>query len=163
MKPKLTTIAEEIKQKQPFKSRHQEASIAILRTSALIFNQTDAALKQSDLTVQQYNVLRILKGAAGPMPLMDIGDRLVQPTPGISRMIARLEREGLAARQPNPADGRGVLVTITAKGRERLACSSSIVEALDTAQTATLNDEELSILLGYLDRIRLSIRQAQQE
>ena len=68
----ITTIADEIQQTQPFKSKHQETRIALLRTSALLLNQTDAVLKPHDITVQQYNVLRILKGAAAPMPLMDI-------------------------------------------------------------------------------------------
>ena len=159
----ITTIADEIQQTQPFKSKHQETRIALLRTSALLLNQTDAVLKPHDITVQQYNVLRILKGAAAPMPLMDIGERLVQPTPGISRMIARLERDGLVAREKNPDDGRGVLVALTADGHARLESSSPIVDNLDNVQTSCLNAKELTTLLGYLDRIRHSIRQASAE
>lgn len=70
------------------------------------------------LTPQQYNAVRILYfGEAAGVRLSDIGDRLLQRVPDVSRLVDRLERAGFARRAPDPEDGRGVLVELTTAGR----------------------------------------------
>lgn len=77
---------------------------------------------QWGLTPQQYNAMRILYFAqAGGVRLSDIGDRLLQRVPDVSRLVDRLERAGFARRAPDPEDGRAVLVDLTAAGRTLVA------------------------------------------
>src|SRR5918911_5307974 len=78
-----------------------------------------------DITAQQYNVLRILRGA-GPegLPTLTIAERMIERTPGITRMIDRLESKGLVEREVRPHDRRCVFCRITRKGL-------SLLKALD--------------------------------
>jgi DNA-binding MarR family transcriptional regulator len=99
-------------------------------------------------------VLRILRGAGEPLPTMEIGERLVQPTPGITRLIARLERDGFVERQPNPADARSVLVALTPSGRARLTKADPIVASVDDELGQGLSDKELSTLVKLLNKLR---------
>src|SRR3982750_2439606 len=70
-----------------------------------------------DITGQQYNVLRILRGAEPQgLPTLTIADRVIEKTPGITRMIDRLESKGLVAREIRPHDRRCVYCRITKKG-----------------------------------------------
>jgi DNA-binding MarR family transcriptional regulator len=66
------------------------------------------------ITLQQYNVLRILRGAGlGGLPTLEIGARMIEEAPGITRLLDRLERKALAERRRCPRDGRRVLCRIT--------------------------------------------------
>ena len=77
-------IQQEIKQTRPFRSTAQEAGIALLRTTDLVRRRMSAVLEAEDVTVQQYNVLRILRGA-GPegLPTLEIAERMIERTPGM--------------------------------------------------------------------------------
>ena len=73
------------------------------------------------LTPQQYNVIRILYfGEADGVRLADVGERLLQRVPDVSRLVDRLESAGLARRSPDPNDRRAVRVELTAQGRRLL-------------------------------------------
>jgi MarR family multiple gene transcriptional regulator MgrA len=73
------------------------------------------------LTPQQYNAIRILRfGDADGVRLSELGERLLQRVPDVSRLVDRLERAGLARRKGDPQDGRAVLVELTSKGRRLL-------------------------------------------
>ena len=60
------SVAEEIKQTRPFRSRSQEAVVALMRTANVISRKVEAICLTEGITHQQYNVLRILRGAKGP-------------------------------------------------------------------------------------------------
>jgi MarR family multiple gene transcriptional regulator MgrA len=78
------------------------------------------------LTPQQYNTMRVLYFAeVRGIRLSEIGERLLQRVPDVSRLVDRLERAGLARRSPHPDDGRAVLVELTPKGR-------TLVEEMDS-------------------------------
>src|SRR5258706_12493191 len=90
------TIIEELKQTKPFPSKRQEAAVALLRTADVIRRLFGAVVEPKGITVQQYNVLRILRGAGEPgLPTLDIAERMIETTPGITRLIDRLETKKL--------------------------------------------------------------------
>ncbi len=111
--------------------------------------------QHGDLTSQQYNVLRILRGAgAQGLPTLEIGDRMVERTPGISRMIDRLERKGLVARTRAAEDRRQVLVTITDDGSALLKSLDRPIDKLTERVMGVLSETETRELVRLLDKLR---------
>ena len=107
----------EIKQTRPFRSSGQEAVVALLRTADVLRRRFAALLAPTEITVQQYNVLRILRGAgAAGLPTLEIAERMVERAPGITRLIDKLEAAGLVARERSAEDRRAVVCRATAKG-----------------------------------------------
>ena len=109
------------------------------------------------ITPQQYNVLRILRGA-GPdgLPTLSIGERMIEQTPGVTRLVDRLERKGLVDRSPCPKDRRRVFCRITEKGLDLLKELDDPVNRWDAQAVAVLPPSELDSLINLLDRVRAS-------
>jgi len=109
------------------------------------------------ITPQQYNVLRILRGA-GPdgLPTLSIGERMIEQTPGVTRLVDRLERKTLVARTPCPKDRRRVFCRITQKGLDLLKELDDPVNRWDAQAVAVLPPSELDSLINLLDRVRAS-------
>jgi DNA-binding MarR family transcriptional regulator len=150
-----SAIQREIGQTQPFRTRAQEATIAILRTADVIRRRITGVLEPHGITMQQFNVLRILRGARGkPMPTLDIGERLIEQTPGITRLLDRLEEKGLVRRERCTQDRRQVHCFITQQGLDVLAAVDGTVDGEDDVVGLALSDGELATLVGFLDRIR---------
>src|SRR5690606_1593325 len=101
--------------------RYQQALVAVFRTADAVRRALTQVLEPHGLTMQQYNVLRILRGARpDPLPTMDIAERMMDRTPGITRLLDRLEAKGLVRRERCQDDRRQVLCTITPVGLELL-------------------------------------------
>ncbi len=148
-------IQQEIKQTRPFRSTAQEAGIALLRTTDLVRRRMSAVLEAEGITVQQYNVLRILRGA-GPegLPTLEIAERMIEQAPGITRLLDRLEAKGLVGRERCPTDRRQVTCRIAKPGLALLAALDPTVDALDDSMLGDLTRTELKQLIHLLDRIR---------
>ena len=99
----------------------QAAVIAVVRAADRLRRRYAALFDRYDLTLQQFNVLRILRGArpAG-LPTLAIAERMIERAPGITRLIDRLVRKGLVARCPGEADRRVVVCRITPQGLQLL-------------------------------------------
>jgi DNA-binding MarR family transcriptional regulator len=105
------------------------------------------------ITAQQYNVLRILRGAEPEgLPTLTIAERMIERTPGITRMIDRLEAKGLVAREVRPHDRRRVYCRITKKGLSLLKQLDEPVEEFNRSAFRTLSDAELRQLVALLER-----------
>src|SRR5258705_1668222 len=93
-------LAVTLKQNRPFVSLQQEAFLSILRTASELSNTADKLLRQFDITQQQYNGLRILRGA-GPAGLCsnEISARMVAAAPDMSRLFDRMEKSAWITRQ----------------------------------------------------------------
>lgn len=149
------TLQRELHQSQPFRSRAQEATIAILRTADILRRRLSAAVEPEGITFQQYNVLRILRGARGePMPTLKIAERLIEQAPCITRLLDRLEAKGLVRRERCTEDRRQVLCWITDRGLELLERLDRPVDEADEALTRQLDPSELESLLRLLERVR---------
>lgn len=148
------TIVDEIKQTRPFRSRSQEAVVALLHTANLVRRRAEAAVQAEEITFQQYNVLRILRGAKGPLPTMEIAERLIEQAPGITRHVNNLESRGLLRREQWPGDRRQVLCQITPSGLRVLAALEEAINAVDESLAASLSESQLTQLIELLELIR---------
>ncbi|HEX6098857.1 MAG TPA: MarR family transcriptional regulator [Thermoanaerobaculia bacterium] len=148
------SIAEEIKQTRPFRSRSQEAVVALLRTANVLTRRVEAVCQSEGITHQQYNVLRILRGAKAPLPTMEIAERLVEQAPGITRHVNNLESRGMIKREQWAGDRRQVLCQITPAGLRVLERLDAPMDALDDAFAGRLGDEQLAAFIETLDLLR---------
>jgi DNA-binding MarR family transcriptional regulator len=148
-------VQREIRQTQPFRSRSQEAVIALLRTAEVVRRFLTASVAPAGLTLQQYNVLRILRGA-GPagLPTLDVADRMIEHAPGITRMMDRLEAQGWVTRERCPTDRREVHCRITGTGLGLLERLDPTVDETDRLAMGALDDRSLQRLIAMLDRVR---------
>jgi MarR family transcriptional regulator, organic hydroperoxide resistance regulator len=148
------SITDEIKQTRPFRSRSQEATVALMRTVHLLRRQADAVVAAEGITLQQFNVLRILRGAKAPLPTMEISERMIEPSPGITRLICTLEERGLVKREQWAGDRRQVLCQITPTGLRVLDRLEEPVNELDDRTTGTIPAAHVETLLELLGEIR---------
>ena len=145
------------KPQQNFRSREQQAVLGLLRTADAIKRSLAHLVEPHGITPQQYNVLRILRGA-GPegLPTLTIGERMVEQTPGVTRLIDRLERKGLVVRTPCPKDRRRVFCQITPKGLDLLEELDEPVNRWDVQTVSILPPSDVDSLIKLLDRVRAS-------
>ena len=150
-----SAVAREIRQSVPFRSPAQEGTVALLRTADLLRRHLGAVMEASGVTLQQYNVLRILRGAGeAGLPTLEIGGRMVEQAPGTTRLLDRLEAKGLARRRRCPHDRRQVLCFITPQGLALLAGLDGPVLAADRAFFRPLKADRLAGFVDCLDRLR---------
>ena len=143
----------EIKTKKPF-SLAEEAAWALLITSDVLRRSWAALVEQGSFTPQQYNVLRILRGAGKEgLPTREIAARLVEKSPGITRFIDQLEERGLLERSRSTSDRRRVFCKITPSGLEILAHLDQAADEWDAESLSTLKAKELKQLIDFLERI----------
>lgn len=151
------SIQHEIGQERPFRSTAQAAAVSLLRTASLLHHRFEVVAQQEDITFQQYNVLRILRGADGPLPTMLIGERLVQQTPGVTRLLDRLEKKGLIQRIRSATDRRQVHCALTPAGHRMLDRLAAPFDRLDDASMGGLTEREQAELLRLLDAVRQAL------
>jgi DNA-binding MarR family transcriptional regulator len=148
-------LREEIRQSKPFDSPAQEAILALYRTSDMLRRRFSQLVEPHGISLQQYNVLRILRGA-GKMgiPTLDIADRMIERTPGVTRLLDKLEAKHLVRRQRCPEDRRQVLCWITEPGMRLLAELDQPLAAAGISSMAPLPTGELRALIATLEKVR---------
>lgn len=148
-------LAELIKQDH-FASATQEALLNVLVTSSWVTGEMAAAMAPYGITPAQYNVLRILRGSH-PATLMcsEIGDRLLDRTPDVTRLLDRLERSGYITRARASYDRRVVEVGITDAGIDLLNRMHGEVMAVQDRLAKYLSDDEQRVLIDLLERLRM--------
>lgn len=148
-------IQREIKQSRPFRSVGQEALVGMMRTTDLLRRGLSALVEPSGITLQQYNVLRILRGAGTDgIPTLEIAHRMIEQTPGITRLLDRIEAKGWARRERCPRDRRQVLCWITSTGAALLAKLDDPINRADDTLLSALSTDEKRQLVRLLDMIR---------
>jgi DNA-binding MarR family transcriptional regulator len=162
MDPAAPTVAEAIGQTKPFISKRQEGVLALLLTTEVVrWRFAQFLASQGEVTMQQYNVLRILRGAGTKgLPTLSIIERMIEHTPGITRLIDRLEAKRLVSRDRAAEDRRLVLCRITPQGLAKLKALDSAVDHADLDALRSLNDQEVVTLIRLLNKVR--IHQSQQ-
>jgi DNA-binding MarR family transcriptional regulator len=140
-----------------FRSREQQATLGLLRTADAVKRSLAQVIEPHGITPQQYNVLRILRGAgADGIPTLTIGERMIEQTPGVTRLVDRLERKGLVVRVPCPKDRRRVFCKISPKGLDLLQELDDSINRWDVQAVAVLQPSDLDSLINLLDRVRAS-------
>jgi MarR family transcriptional regulator, organic hydroperoxide resistance regulator len=127
----------------------------LLSTADRIKSAFETVCTPFDITGQQYNVLRILRGAEPDgLPTLTIAERVIERTPGITRMIDRLEAKGLVTREIRPHDRRCVYCRITKKGLKLLELLDEPVNEFNQSAFGALTDGEIEKLVAVLLKIR---------
>ncbi len=154
------TVLHEIKQRKPFPSKGQEAAVTLMRTADVVRRLVGSTIEPHGITVQQYNVLRILRGAGRDgLPTLEIAQRMIEQTPGITRLIDRLEAKDLVSRERSSSDRRCVYCRITKTGLDLLARLDRPVQDVALDSLKSLTKRELAQLVDYLDRARERMNQ----
>ncbi len=126
----------------------------ILRTADVMRRYFDTLLEPYGLTGQQYNVLRILRGATSEgLQTMEIAGRMMEKTPGITGLIDRLEQKSLIERRRCDKDRRCVYCAITREGLELLAELDGPIEQADEQLMARVTNKEAGELVRMLRAI----------
>ena len=155
MSDETSALQREIRQRRPFSSPGQEATLGILRTADVLRRFVSRVLEPYDVTAQQYNVLRILRGAGTDgLPTLTIGERMLEDSPGVTRLIDRLAAKGLVDRARSTEDRRQVLCRITSAGLDLLARIDEPMNGKDDDALKMLTVDEQKQLIRLLDRIR---------
>lgn len=138
------SLRAELRQRKLFSSLEQEATLSIARTEAALREPLEELLKGAGVSLAQYNVLRILRGA-GPEGLTrnEIRGRLINRMPDVTRLLDRMEEAGWVSRVRETEDRRCVATHLTRSGR-------SLVDSLD----APVQEEHIR-RLGHMTRTQL--------
>lgn len=141
----MTDLRVALKQAKPFNSVHQAAFLNLARTHTVLNDGLDRVLGPLGLSITQYNVLRILRGASREgLCRNEIGRRLITRMPDVTRLLDRMERAGLVSRVRSTEDRRLVNTILTAQG-------SQIVDKLDRAVA-----KEHERTLGHMTKAQLT-------
>ncbi|MEZ4647237.1 MAG: MarR family transcriptional regulator [Candidatus Eisenbacteria bacterium] len=147
------TLAEEI-QSRPI-APEVAAFLNIVRTADQVAFEVTQLLRPHGITQQQYNVLRILRGAGeAGLPCLEIGSRMVTRVPDVTRLVDRMERSGLVSRQRSDEDRRVVRIHITHAGLDLVDQLLDPIMRLHRTQVGHLNGEELVTLNHLLEKVR---------
>ncbi len=153
-KPLTMRIEEAIKQAE-FPSAHHRANINILYTASWLNQQTNRLLKPFDISMQQFNILRILRGLKGkPATIKLLTQRMLDKMSNASRLVDKLDSKGLVQRKTCKEDRRRVDIFITQKGMDLLREASASMEDDLAAVFATLSSAEADQLSNLLDKLR---------
>ena len=152
VRPKLDG---EAKQKHLVHSRQEDAVASILRTANYLRRCSPELFDQHGITSQQYNVLRILRGAGlGGLPTLAIAERMIERAPGITRLLDRLERKKFVRRERPSDNRRQVLCYITKPGLDLLQELDTPVRNQGNQALHRLNESEIEELIRLLELAR---------
>jgi MarR family 2-MHQ and catechol resistance regulon transcriptional repressor len=138
-----------------FRSKRQKAMLNILYTYGWILERVKTFLADEDITHQQFNILRILRGAAGPLSTLQIRERMLDKMSDTSRIVDRLVVKGLVKKTTCGRDKRLVDVTITERGQKLLQKLDAEGDHIN-AIMRNLTEEEAEMLSTLLDKLRKS-------
>ena len=154
MAPKLQ---DEIKQGKPFESLQAEVFLNLARTTDVLARKGEEILKLAGLSHTQYNVLRILRGAGeAGVCCREVAERMVTRDPDITRILDRLERRGLMARNRDSRDRRVITARLTAAGQKLLKDLDGPMAEQNRKQLSHMDKRELRTLVKLLERARES-------
>lgn len=129
------------------------AATSVMRAQQIVATTVERALKPLELTFARYEVLMLLSfSSGGALPITKVGERLMVHPTGITKLVDKLEQQGLVQRVANPDDRRGILAAITDDGRTRAAAATEAVTEVRFG--ADLGDEDLEHLVDLVRRWR---------
>lgn len=147
------SLEEEIKQKT-FKNEYEKGIVNFLYTYYLVDNKAKNFFKKFDLTKQQYNILRILRGSnPNPCTVNDLKERMLDKMSDASRLVDRLIIKELVKKNQLKADRRVSNIFITEKGLTLLSLIDKRNKNIDE-QLYNLDEKEIEQFNYLLDKIR---------
>ncbi|MBY0491142.1 MAG: MarR family transcriptional regulator [Gemmatimonadaceae bacterium] len=148
-------VAKALKQRRKFDSIDQEVVLSLRMLANRILEPWEKFLKaEADLSVSQFNVLRILRGSHPErLPSSEIGTRMVARDPDVTRLVDRLSTRGLVVRERSASDRRVVEVGITDAGLALLAQLDPHAKRMPKALVGGLGKTKLIALRALLDEL----------
>jgi len=149
------SLAQEIGKKRPFELPEEEAYLSLVRTSNDISGAFRNLFKTQGLSEAMYNVLRIVGGSGSEgRPCSEIGRDMVVRVPDVTRLVDRLEGQGLVERSRSAKDRRVVSIRITPDGETLLERLRGPLHQTLRAEMGRLSKSELKDLSLLLAKLR---------
>jgi DNA-binding MarR family transcriptional regulator len=148
------TIEKDINQHR-FRNDYQKSAINLIYTYNWMNEQMNLFIEQYDITQQQFNILRILRGAGEPLSTLQIRQRMLDKMSDTSRIVDRLVKKSLVKKNTCKSDKRLVDVVISEKGKKLLEEMDSKNDAMDNI-LRNLSEADAKKLNQLLDKIRNS-------
>jgi len=136
-----------------FRNEYQKAGVNLLYTYGWVMERTKELFASEDITPQQFNILRILRGSPQPLSTLQIRERMLDKMSDTSRIVDRLITKGLVKKGTCKSDRRLVDVLITDKGKKMLERLDHRQDDLDKIM-GNLSEKEAATLSDLLDKIR---------
>ncbi len=129
------------------------AAISLIHAQQVAITAMERALKPLGLTFARYEILMLLSFTrAGALPITKVGERLLVHPTGITRLVDKLEANGLVTRTTNPADRRGTLARITPAGRRLARRATTVLSRIHYG--VDLAEEPTAQLIDALQALR---------
>jgi DNA-binding MarR family transcriptional regulator len=140
-------------QQTRFRNEYQKTVINLIYTYNWVSEQNKKFFEREDITSQQFNILRILRGAGKPLSTLQIRQRMLDKMSDTSRIVDRLVKKGLVKKVVCKSDRRLVDVSISDTGLELLEKLDQTSDEMDSVINK-LSKEEAETLNELLDKIR---------
>ena len=133
----------------------EEVFVSFQRAADWLLQGVESLLKLHGLSPAQYNVLRILRGAGSEgLSCREVAERMVTRDPDMTRLLDRLEKQGLLSRERRKDDRRVVTTRITPQGLDLLKRLDQPLHELHRRQLRHIPAARLKALAGLLDEVR---------
>ena len=146
-----SNLKSELQQRKPFSGLEQEATLSIARTEAALRQPLEELLKGAGVSLTQYNVLRILRGAgAEGLTRNEIRDRLINRMPDVTRLLDRMEDAGWVTRARETEDRRCVATHLSRSGRALVDSLDAPVQEEHVRRLSHMTRTQLRTLIDLL-------------
>ncbi len=139
---------------RPKATPEEAAFLDLLRTADALTRGAEGVLKAEDLSLTQYNVLRILRGAPEGLACGEVASRMITRDPDITRLLDRMEKRGLISRARQSRDRRLVLTRLTPEGRNLVDGLDEPVQKIHRRQLGHMRKDQLQALARLLAAAR---------
>jgi DNA-binding MarR family transcriptional regulator len=139
---------------RPEGTAEEATYLDLLRTADVLTRGAIGVLKAEDLSLTQYNILRILRGSPQGLPSGEIASRMITRDPDVTRLLDRMEKRGLISRFRESRDRRLVLARITAKGLKLVNRLDEPVQKIHRKQLGHMGKDRLQALAELLAAAR---------
>ena len=150
------SIEKHILQTRKFRNEHHKCVVNLIYTHNWVTEQLKLVLEEEELTLQQYNILHILRGSDTPLSTLQIRERMLDKMSDTSRIVDRLILKNLALKSVNKKDKRLVDVKISAKGKRLLQKLDQTANNIDNV-LKNVSETDARELNRLLDKVRGSV------
>jgi DNA-binding MarR family transcriptional regulator len=159
----VSAVGEEIHQTKAFASLEEELLVSLLRTTDVLQERFEQAVRPFNISMTQYNVLRILRGAEPTgRTCSEIGERMIAREPDVTRLLERMEKAGLVKRTRDKEDRRVVVTRITAAGLKLLDKMEPELGEIG-GLLKRMGERRIEKTLKLLDDVRAHVRGEKEE
>ena len=134
----------------------KQVVVNFLFTSGIVNRKLNDVLKPFDISIQQFNVLRILRGQKGkPITLAKVQERMINKMSNTTRLVDKLIKKGYVLKQANKNNKRKIDITITQEGLLFLSEISNLIDNTEQNIISSLTKDEAYNLIRLLEKVRL--------